>query len=299
MDTFTHRKPNVTREWQQKLPDFVRRLEETLYRNAVTKARAPGRLGDSSARSPRGTAARVAVCVVVWLQMLFKCLASDAMATQEEYSNLETLEQRLQHVAKRMVGPGGRQQGEVNSGPFSALLAVPAGTGPLSPVDPEGAGDHHGGSRDLLGGVKAEHRAPSGAVPGAPSAGHHLPGAGLFHGAHAAGTAGIAGYKLEGDAGRAAGGAGLTAGAETGSLRSPGVALQNGGHFRAADAARFDTQARPSRILTLRTPLPWPTPTEGAARAVPGKEVTGSNSSHTFPSPSPRAPASLSTHLTR
>jgi hypothetical protein len=33
------RKPSVTKEWQQKLPDFVRRLEEALYRSAATKAR--------------------------------------------------------------------------------------------------------------------------------------------------------------------------------------------------------------------------------------------------------------------
>ena len=32
----------MTKEWQQKLPDFVRRLEEALYRSAATKAR--GRL---------------------------------------------------------------------------------------------------------------------------------------------------------------------------------------------------------------------------------------------------------------
>lgn len=41
LKTFTFRKPNVTREWQQKLPDFVRRLEEALYRGAATKVRAP------------------------------------------------------------------------------------------------------------------------------------------------------------------------------------------------------------------------------------------------------------------
>ena len=29
----------MTKEWQQKLPDFVRRLEEALYRSAATKAR--------------------------------------------------------------------------------------------------------------------------------------------------------------------------------------------------------------------------------------------------------------------
>lgn len=42
-DTFSlsplQRKPSVTKEWQQKLPDFVRRLEEALYRSAFSKAR--------------------------------------------------------------------------------------------------------------------------------------------------------------------------------------------------------------------------------------------------------------------
>ena len=31
----------VTSEWQNKLPDFVKRLEEALYRYAQTKVRAP------------------------------------------------------------------------------------------------------------------------------------------------------------------------------------------------------------------------------------------------------------------
>jgi hypothetical protein len=34
---FSQRKPNVTAEWQDKLPDFVKRLEEALYRNARSK----------------------------------------------------------------------------------------------------------------------------------------------------------------------------------------------------------------------------------------------------------------------
>lgn len=35
---FTQRKPNVSYEWQVKLPDFVRRLEEALYRTATSEA---------------------------------------------------------------------------------------------------------------------------------------------------------------------------------------------------------------------------------------------------------------------
>ena len=31
---FAQRKPNVNQDWQRKLPDFVRRLEEALYRAA-------------------------------------------------------------------------------------------------------------------------------------------------------------------------------------------------------------------------------------------------------------------------
>ena len=33
----TQRKPNVTQEWKEKLPDFVKRLEEALYQNAASK----------------------------------------------------------------------------------------------------------------------------------------------------------------------------------------------------------------------------------------------------------------------
>jgi hypothetical protein len=58
MSTFISRKPNVTKEWQEKLPDFVRRLEEALYRNATSLVRAPGHLGWWRALS-RGRAAGV------------------------------------------------------------------------------------------------------------------------------------------------------------------------------------------------------------------------------------------------
>eukprot|EP00793_Prasinoderma_coloniale_P000996 PRCOL_00007086-RA len=69
---FTSRKPNVSKEWQVKLPDFVRRLEEALYRTARSK---------------------------------------------DEYQDANTLEGRLQAVARRMVArnpqaaAGGGQQG--------------------------------------------------------------------------------------------------------------------------------------------------------------------------------------------
>jgi hypothetical protein len=36
---FQQRKPSETKEWQQKLPDFVLRLEEAVYRGARTKVR--------------------------------------------------------------------------------------------------------------------------------------------------------------------------------------------------------------------------------------------------------------------
>jgi hypothetical protein len=36
---FRQRKPSETREWQQKLPDFVLRLEEAVYRGARSKVR--------------------------------------------------------------------------------------------------------------------------------------------------------------------------------------------------------------------------------------------------------------------
>lgn len=34
---FQKRKPRVSQEWQQKLPEFVKRLEESLYRDAASK----------------------------------------------------------------------------------------------------------------------------------------------------------------------------------------------------------------------------------------------------------------------
>lgn len=37
LQLFKSRKPHVTPEWQQKLPDFVKRLEEALYKNAPSK----------------------------------------------------------------------------------------------------------------------------------------------------------------------------------------------------------------------------------------------------------------------
>mmetsp|Transcript_5018 Transcript_5018/g.18226 ORF Transcript_5018/g.18226 Transcript_5018/m.18226 type:complete len:1377 (+) Transcript_5018:27-4157(+) len=65
LSLFQQRKPQVTKEWQQKLPDFVRRLEEELYRNARSK---------------------------------------------EEYTEVSTLEHRLQAVARRMVARPAPQQ---------------------------------------------------------------------------------------------------------------------------------------------------------------------------------------------
>jgi hypothetical protein len=37
LQLFRNRKPHVTPEWQQKLPDFVKRLEEALYKNAASR----------------------------------------------------------------------------------------------------------------------------------------------------------------------------------------------------------------------------------------------------------------------
>lgn len=36
---FKQRKPDLTKEWQHKLPDFVLRLEEAVYRGARSKVR--------------------------------------------------------------------------------------------------------------------------------------------------------------------------------------------------------------------------------------------------------------------
>lgn len=59
------RKPNVSQEWKEKLPDFVKRLEEELYKSANSK---------------------------------------------EEYVDTNTLDQRLQQVARTFVASRGAPQ---------------------------------------------------------------------------------------------------------------------------------------------------------------------------------------------
>ena len=109
---FQQRKPQVTKEWvrhsggrapplltppsppllqQQKLPDFVRRLEESLYRTASSKV---------------GRAA---------LRAASACLKDASRArprpSQAEYEDTSTLEMRLQQVARKMVATPNRGGG--------------------------------------------------------------------------------------------------------------------------------------------------------------------------------------------
>ena len=190
----------------------------------------------------------------------FKCLDT-YLLIQDEYSDLTTLEWRLQHVAKRMVGPGGRNQGppggEVSSGgqgQFPAGHSVP-GLGQPGQAAPEGPGaDFYGDGTDPFGGSRPEHRVPGGGAPGALGAGHALPGAGAGHGGHALQPAGMGGYKQENGPLRAAVAAPPGAGAEAGLLGSP-AGVANGAHFRAADTPRFDGQVRPRHARRLRTRL--------------------------------------------
>lgn len=197
---------------------------------------------------------------------------------QEEYSNLETLERRLQVVARRMVGPSSRQQSEVVSGTHSGQLeghSVPPALAHPSPVAPDGAaGDHYGGTLDQIGVVKLEHRAPSGAAPGAPGAGHPMQSAGPLHGAHAV-DAGRSGYKMENDTMRTLAGTNHGAGAEAGSLGSPEGAVANGGHFRTADTPRYDAQVRSCCLRVVRARVLRRPARRGTARSGRCLEATG------------------------
>ena len=80
LQLFRHRKPNVIREWCDKLPDFVRRLEEALYKSARTK---------------------------------------------EEYTDPNTLESRLQNVARRMVTRQASQATQPSAGAMSVAGQPP------------------------------------------------------------------------------------------------------------------------------------------------------------------------------
>jgi hypothetical protein len=167
---FQQRKPSVTKEWQQKLPDFVRRLEEALYRSAASKVRRRAR---ASARRRRGAsalrvrhallhaaAASARRCVrcgqrALLLRSALKMvnlslLRSRRRGAQEEYCNVDTLETRLQAVARRMVA------------------RPPAAAG-----DSAASG---GGAHGLAPGVQGlPSMAPQ---PGAPAGAHGLPGVG-------------------------------------------------------------------------------------------------------------------------
>jgi hypothetical protein len=167
---FQQRKPSVTKEWQQKLPDFVRRLEEALYRSAASKARSarraapPPRLRVASALRVRALCAGAAAAgrerhgpvrgQALWLGTEKNgepvvCSRGDARA-QEEYCNVDTLETRLQAVARRMV-------------------ARP----PATAGDSAASG---GGAHGLAPGVQGlPSMAPQ---PGAPAGAHGLPGVG-------------------------------------------------------------------------------------------------------------------------
>ncbi|CAM6125894.1 unnamed protein product [Calypogeia fissa] len=100
LQLFQKRRGPVTAEWQQKLPDFVKRLEEALYRSAITK---------------------------------------------EEYADQNTLESRLQTVAKRMTSGNQRAPqhgsqtmssslGNMMPTPGSTMIPTPGGNMSVSGV---------------------------------------------------------------------------------------------------------------------------------------------------------------------
>jgi hypothetical protein len=208
----------------------------------------------------------------------FKRLDTYLYLIQDEYKDLSTLDWRLQHVAKRMVGPGGRNHGppggEVSSGgkgQFPQGHSEPgSGLGQPGQAATEGPGaDVYGEGADPFGAPRPEHRVPGGGGPGALGAGHALPGAGAGHGGHTLQPAGRGGYKQENGPLRAAVAAPPGAGAEASLLGSP-AGVANGGQFRTADTPRFDGQVRSRHTGGMRTGLARRTAAHGGARAAGG-----------------------------
>ena len=109
---FQQKRPNIAKEWQKKLPDFVRRLESALYQSAHSL---------------------------------------------EEYMDLNTLEQRLQNVARRMMirsrmpgsHSGSHPHGSSNGNPGASRgpHAGPAGMPVGMPVVSGAPHVHTGGAR--------------------------------------------------------------------------------------------------------------------------------------------------------
>ena len=142
-------------QFRQKLPDFVRRLEEALYRTAATKVSSP------SCLQQQKTVACLLPCTLMRpAPTRMRC------SLQEEYIDESTVEMRLQNVARRMVSTTPRRsEGErpassgpqQNGGPPADAAAVAFGG--------SGLGRGFSGASGLLGqGLNApqEHSLPAG-----------------------------------------------------------------------------------------------------------------------------------------
>jgi hypothetical protein len=290
----------VTKEWQQKLPDFVRRLEEALYRSATTKAR--------GAAVPAASCAHwVACCALACLgdaraalraRSCGECTDCEKPGPQEEYMQVETLEQRLQAVARRMVARPSSAGGGGDGG-GAAAFGLASGVQGLAPLGTPGAAGAHGGlgGSGAAGGLflKAENGYLDTVAGGAAGGGGGLgfpagEGPGQLHlhlGAGAGQLAGLGGaaggLKLEGDAlaspaaGALGGVGGLGAAmGPSGQLAGPGVVLRGapaGGYaglVRASDPQRRVWRAsgppRRSRARSRRLFSVDPGPSRAALR---------------------------------
>ncbi|KAK9806697.1 hypothetical protein WJX73_009793 [Symbiochloris irregularis] len=133
----------ATQEWNDKLPDFVRRLEEALYRTARSK---------------------------------------------EEYVDTNTLEHRLQHVARRMVSTQGNRRPEPGRPPAGQLLPQSNGFGgansvPTASAYNGGAGFGSGGPINQLLGQPARSLPQNGSLPESSTSGmQQAPATGLTAG---------------------------------------------------------------------------------------------------------------------
>ena len=275
----------MTKEWQQKLPDFVRRLEEALYRSAATKAR--------GAAPPVASSAHwVACCALACLgaaragvraRSCGECTDCEKPGPQEEYKKVETLEHRLQAVARRMVARPASAGGG-GGGDGAAAFGLASGVQGLAPLGTPGAAGAHGGlgGSAAAGGLfmKHENGYLDGVAAGAPGGGGGLgfpagEGPGQLHlhlGAGAGQLAGLGGaaggLKLEGDAlaspaAGALGGVGALGApmGPSGQLAGPGVVL------RGAPAAGYAGLVRASGPQPrVRAGCGPPRPSRGPSR---------------------------------
>ena len=173
----------ATQEWNDKLPDFVRRLEEALYRTARSKV------------LPAGPEIRLL------LNQGFR-QADRPCFLQEEYVDTTTLEGRLQDVARRMVSTQGGRRSDPGRPPAGPSLpqanGFPGSGAAGAPAYGAGAGFGSGGQINQLLTQPGRSLQPAGSLPDSASL-QQAPGpvaiagaAAAFPGANGA-TAGLPG----------------------------------------------------------------------------------------------------------